>query len=209
MSETGTKERILDVAEALFGDSGFAGTSLRALTARAGVNLAAVHYHFGSKEALLQAVVERRVAPVNQQRRELLAKLEQSSDEDLTVEGILEAFLAPALGLGEQEGSLRRILGRMYGEPAELVGPIIEQQFGDLARRFAEVLSRALPDVPPAEVRARFEFTVGTMVHVISGNSEITHRVLGLAPPSVQETVRQMVAFLAAGMRAPVPGSGA
>ena len=63
-----TKERILDSAEKLFADAGFDGTSLRGITAGAGVNLAAVHYYFGSKEALVQAVLARRLEPINRRR---------------------------------------------------------------------------------------------------------------------------------------------
>ena len=73
MSATDTKQRILDVAEQMFADQGFAGTSLRSIIAAANVNLAAVHYHFKSKEALLEAVVLRRLGPLNQQRLDLQA----------------------------------------------------------------------------------------------------------------------------------------
>jgi AcrR family transcriptional regulator len=69
-----TKERILDAAERLFAAHGFAGTSLRAVTKEAGVNLAAVHYHFGTKEDLLRAVLSRIVIPVNRERLEMLRR---------------------------------------------------------------------------------------------------------------------------------------
>src|SRR5262252_5809342 len=72
-----TKDRILDAAEALFMEHGFEATSLRSITAAAGVNLAAVNYHFGSKEELFQAVLTRRLDPMNQERIELLEALER------------------------------------------------------------------------------------------------------------------------------------
>src|SRR5438067_208004 len=75
----GTKSRILDAAERLFLEHGFEATSLRQLTAAAGVNLAAVNYHFGSKEELFQAVLTRRLDPVNQERIDLLTKLEREA----------------------------------------------------------------------------------------------------------------------------------
>src|ERR1700752_5110069 len=74
-----TKGRILDAAEALFIEHGFEATSLRAITASARVNLAAVNYHFGSKEELFQAVLTRRLDPMNQERVDLLTELEQGA----------------------------------------------------------------------------------------------------------------------------------
>src|SRR3981081_4013505 len=76
VASAGTKTRILDAAELLFMEHGFEATSLRQLTSAAGVNLAAVNYHFGSKEELFQAVLTRRLDPMNQERIDLLDKLE-------------------------------------------------------------------------------------------------------------------------------------
>jgi len=194
---TGTKERILDAAEALFGESGFAATSLRALTGQAGVNLAPVHYHFGSKEALLGAVMERRVSPVNRERLAQLDALEARGSE-LSVEQILDAFLAPAINMDSKSG-IRAILSRLHSEPVEVVRRINERQFGALARRFAAALSRALPGLSEDEVGARFELVVGSMLYVIGGMSEAS--VFRTEPASDRETLERMVSFLAAGMR--------
>ena len=91
-----TKERILDVAERLFADFGFPVTSLRDITHEAGVNLAAVNYHFGSKQALLAAVLERRVRPINDRRLALLDELEKAAGSTSPeLEDILRAFLGP------------------------------------------------------------------------------------------------------------------
>src|SRR5437764_6402442 len=95
-----TKERILDVAEALFMEHGYEATSLRAITTAAEVNLAAVNYHFGSKEELFQAVLTRRLDPMNQQRLELLTRFEgEAAPKPLGCDRILSAPLIPALKL--------------------------------------------------------------------------------------------------------------
>ncbi len=95
-----TKLRILDAAEALFMERGFEATSLRAITAAAGVNLAAVNYHFGSKEELFQAVLTRRLDPMNQLRLELLTRLEsQARTSPISCKRILIALPIPALKL--------------------------------------------------------------------------------------------------------------
>ena len=96
-----TRQRILDAAEKLFARHGFESTSLRSIIASAGVNLAAIHYHFRSKEGLIGAVIERRFAPVNDERLRLLAEYESQADGRVPlVEEILEAFLAPMLRVG-------------------------------------------------------------------------------------------------------------
>src|SRR5512134_3507154 len=74
-----TRTRILDAAEELFMLHGFEGTSMRHLTSRAGVNLAAVNYHFGSKHALIEAVFRRRLDPMNAARIAELDRLEKSA----------------------------------------------------------------------------------------------------------------------------------
>jgi len=91
-----TKERILDAAERLFADHGFPATSMRDITQEAGVNLAAVNYHFGSKEALMIAVLDRSTAPVNRARLEQLDALEAAAgDAPVETEQIVRAFLTP------------------------------------------------------------------------------------------------------------------
>src|SRR6476659_7818141 len=93
-----TKARILDAAEMLFMEHGFEATSLRAITAAAAVNLAAVNYHFGSKEELFQSVLPRRLDPMNQRRLELLTRFEaEAAPKPLPCDRILSALLIPAL----------------------------------------------------------------------------------------------------------------
>src|ERR1044071_4696405 len=94
MSEKGdTKTRILDAAEKLFGMNGFDGTSLREITTEADVNLAAINYHFQSKDSLIDSIVARRPEPVNRRRFEML----NAAGPHPTVEQILAAFMAPVL----------------------------------------------------------------------------------------------------------------
>src|SRR5437762_13635541 len=89
-----TKTRILDAGEHLFMEHGFEATSLRQLTSAAGVNLAAVNYHFGSKEELFQAVLTRRLDPMNQERIQLLDRLErEAAGKAMSCEKILFAML--------------------------------------------------------------------------------------------------------------------
>src|SRR5213595_3553615 len=121
-----TKDRILDAAESLFMEHGFEATSLRSITAAADVNLAAVNYHFGSKEELFQAVLTRRLDPMNQARVALLDRFEgEAGDAPVSCERILSALLTPALALSrdpERGGkNFLRVLGRAYADPAPFI----------------------------------------------------------------------------------------
>jgi AcrR family transcriptional regulator len=202
-----TKERILDAAERLFAAHGFAGTSLRAVTKEAGVNLAAVHYHFGTKEDLLRAVLSRIVIPVNRERLEMLEQVEAAAGSDPpSLEGILEAFIAPDLrlirDLGERGVIIARFLGRSYTEPAEMVQALSREHYEDLGQRFMEAFARALPEVPQSELYFRFKLVLGVLTYFLADNDLTAGYAEDLS--DVEGTVGRLVAFLAAGLRAPV-----
>src|SRR3954471_22630083 len=91
-----TKQRILDSAERLFAAHGVEATSLRTIIGDAKVNLAAIHYHYHSKEELLDSVLMRRIEPVNRERLEML----NACGESPSLEAVLEAFIAPAMRVG-------------------------------------------------------------------------------------------------------------
>jgi AcrR family transcriptional regulator len=208
MSGAETRERILDAAERHFAVHGFAGTSMRAVTKEAGVNLAAVHYHFGTKEDLLRVVLDRVVAPVNRERLEMLGRIEdEARGGPPSVEGILEAYLAPGLrsvrDLGERGVVITRFLGRSYTEPAELVRALTWEQFAGMAQRFTEALGRALPQIPQGELHWRFILVVGVMTSIQAHAGRTG--VYAEDHSDVDGMVRRLVAFLAPGLRAPVP----
>jgi AcrR family transcriptional regulator len=203
-----TKERILDAAERLFAAHGFAGTSLRAVTKEAGVNLAAVHYHFGTKEDLLRAVLSRIVVPVNRERLRLLGQVEAAAGSDPpSLEGILEAFIAPDLrlirDLGERGVIITRFLGRSYTEPAEMVQALSREHYEELGQRFMEVFARALPELGQAELYFRFKLVLGVLTYILADTDPTGGYAEDLS--DIDGTVRRLVAFLAAGLRAPVP----
>ncbi|MDP6980305.1 MAG: TetR/AcrR family transcriptional regulator [Myxococcota bacterium] len=161
-----TKTRILDAAEALFIEQGFVATSLRAITSRAGVNLAAAHYHFGSKEGLLGAAFHRRVEPLNATRLEALdALLAEGHPPD--ARELMRAFLEPLAGV-DPESPMPRLVGRLFGEPDAVARPLLEREFSEVAARFFAALREALPDQSPEVIRWRFYFVVGAMIHLLA-----------------------------------------
>ena len=207
-----TKEKILDAAEQLFADHGFAATSLRAITAGADVNLAAVNYHFGSKDSLIQDVFERRLAPLNRERLELLDRLEsEAGDEAPSLEGIVEAFVGPALRMGRDPDrggpAMMRLLGHIYSEPGERIEEQLHGQFEEVGERFTTALGRALPELSPAEVFWRLMFIVGSMLHTMAMCEHLSHLLGDKFGESTDadSILRHMVPFLVAGLQAPPP----
>lgn len=204
-----TKERILDAAERLFSKQGYAATSLRSIIADAGVNLAAVHYHFHSKEALLEAVILRRSIPANQERLALLDKCErEAGGRPPALEKVIEAFLAPTFRMARDPASggmvFMRLLGRIHAE-GDMLSRIVLSHFGDALGRFAIAMRRALPDLPPGELYWRLNFAIGALGQALRGGSRDLGLITDLSVASDSEiALEQLVTFLSAGFRAPV-----
>jgi AcrR family transcriptional regulator len=200
-----TKGRILDAAERLMGTEGL-DVPLRAITAEAGVNLAAVNYHFQSKDALLDAIIARRFEPVNRRRLELLDRLERESpDGPLPLEPVLNAFFRPVFESGNDISHLRPLIGRIYSAPTEFLNRVYARHLTEVVRRFVAALQRALPDLPSKELFWRLHFGVGMMVHILNWASilpVVTNGMVDVADS--QQTTDRVVAFASAGFRAPV-----
>jgi AcrR family transcriptional regulator len=205
-----TKERILDTAERLFSKQGYSATSLRGIIAEADVNLAAVHYHFHSKEALLEAVILRRWLPANRDRLAMLNVCEQEAGEDApALEKVIEAFVAPTFRMARDPSSggmvFMELLGRLHAE-GDLLPKILTSQFGEVLERFGLALRRALPDLPPEELVWRLHFAIGALAQTLRGGSKDLQAISDLSLCFNSEAaLERLVAFLSAGFRAPVP----
>jgi AcrR family transcriptional regulator len=206
--QASTKDRVLDVAERLFAEKGFAQTSLRDITAEAGVNLSAVNYHFQSKDHLIAAVFDRRVGPVNEKRLALLEDLERrAAGQPIVIEDLLRAVLEPVLRLiATPEGACAaNLMGRAHTEPGDVFERLFTGQFSSVTTRFMSAARRSLPDLPDIEVFWRIQFAVGAMSHVIAGQRLIQLVSGGLCDTTdVDGMLERLIAFIAAGCRAPV-----
>jgi AcrR family transcriptional regulator len=207
-----TKQRILDAAEALFAERGYNGTSLRDITATAAVNLAAVNYHFNSKEALIQAVFRRKLGPLNRQRLEMLDALEAAAGRHaVPLEEWVRIFVGPALRLlsRPQPGgvSFGMLLGRMYSSPAPPVQRLFVEEMKELVGRFAAALRRILPELPPEEVFWRMFFGIGAMAHTLVASWALKTLSEGRAEAAdIEGTIDRLTTFLVGGLKASQPG---
>ncbi len=203
-----TKTRILDAAERLFVEHGFEATSLRQLTAAAGVNLAAVNYHFGSKEELFQAVLTRRLDPMNQERIELLQKLEREAPgKALSCEKVLFAMLIPALRLARDERrggkNFLRLLGRAYADPAPFIRHFLSQQYAGMIGRYKEAFLRALPQLSRQELTWRLHFVMGALSYTLAGTDALKLFAQVTETDNDELLLQRLAPFLVAGLKAP------
>lgn len=205
------KLRILDAAEALFAEQGFAHVSVRHIADAAKANVAAINYHFGSKEQLFEALFARRVIPVNRERLALLRRArEQAKDGKPALRDVVDAFIRPPMELGDttshgQRGLvMTRFLSRMLAMPKEHI--FLEAYYGEVRSAFIGVLSEILPDASSETVLWRYHLMVGALIYALAGPQRM------LRPPGGEPTnprhwdvdaaIEQVVRFCEAGLAA-------
>ena len=208
MPRIDTKTRILDASEQLFAGRGVSGTSIRAITAKAKVNLAAIHYHFGSKESVLESVLSRRLIPLNAERLTLLEEYERRSKNNVVaLPKIIEALVGPALRVSRDPkkggGLFMKLLGRLVLEPDEKIQSLLTNQFRTVLERFMPALKKALPGLEAADFYWRLHFLVGAMAHTMADSERIQTVSGGICnPDDTEDTIKRLVSFIVAGMEA-------
>ncbi|MFQ5350554.1 MAG: TetR/AcrR family transcriptional regulator [Thermoanaerobaculia bacterium] len=209
---TDTKTSLLDAGEQLFAEFGINGASMRAITRAAGANLAAVHYHFGSKAGLVRAVFRRRLEPLNRERIEQLDEL-AATGRERDIEGIVEAFVGPPLRMIDSEPGGRafaQLLARAVQEPGAGSRELVLEQFRGVIERFSAALHQALPSLSRQEVLWRLHFMVGSLSFT-AGLGFLVERFAGAPSPADDpaSVIARLVSFLTGGMeRPPTPPGG-
>ncbi len=198
-----TRSRILDVAENLFGERGLDRVSIRDITRKADVNLAAINYHFGSKEDLIAAVIERRVVPVNEARLAALDRVEKAAKTP-KLEDILEAFIRPAIPSSAEDATggaaFSKLFGRCLSEPSPEVEALLKKQFEPLADRMHAMLKRSLPRLSRSEIFWRMKFTYGALHHWLLTRDKF--RPAWVENADAEAQIQKLISFAAAGFRA-------
>ena len=202
-SSTETKEQILDVAECAIAENGYAGTTLRNVVGKANVNLAAVHYHFGSKEDLFKAVMARISGPVVSAQLAALAAL-METDEPLTVEAILRAYLEPALNCvtrcGEAHPLRGQFIGRSRTEP-EPVQSIAAEQFQPSTEKFLDALQRALPDQSRSQLIWKLDLVVASLIRSLAQAGKPDTLLATRNPEGLEQALSKLISFLTPGLQ--------
>ncbi|WP_367873845.1 TetR/AcrR family transcriptional regulator [Luteolibacter sp. Populi] len=206
-SKVATKQRLIEAAEALFADEGFDRVSVRDITNKAAANVAAVNYHFGSREGLVAVVMARYTNPVTEERMARLEALERrAGGKPVAVEEILDAFIRPfATQVRRSELSEKlffKLMGRMFGQQGCQLPPMVETLFITMVQRYHKALSKALPGLPADEIWWRMHLMSGSMIHTMA-HAEIVQRFSGgdAGNPTMEQLLSRFIRFSAAGMK--------
>lgn len=200
------KERIFAAAEKLFTEQGYAATSMRMIASAAGVPLASINYHFGSKRDLMESVYQR-VLGADGTRSGYLAKLEREAVEaPLSVTRIVETFVESTLRLSRKDtvsgAVFKQLIGRAYFEPGD---DFIPEEYVRIMDWYRKALMRALPALPEDELLRRMYFFVGIVAYVMAGR-DVMHLLGRCSPPArndPESLLRALVPFIVGGLEAP------
>ncbi|MBY6063393.1 TetR/AcrR family transcriptional regulator [Pseudidiomarina sediminum] len=201
-----TQDKLLNAAEALFAEQGFEQTSLRQITTEANVNLASVNYHFGSKKALIQAVMARYLDVfMPKLQTELMALAERNQFNTREVFDCFRGPLAELRGVHEQGSTLfLSLLGFAYAEIQGHLRRYIMEQFGEVIALLLDTLHQANPKLSPADMFWRLHFVLGATVFAqVSGPAlrEIAAADFG-EDVAADQVVERLIPFIAGGVDA-------
>ncbi len=197
MGSQNTREKVLDTAERLFAENGFDSTTMRHLVSKAGVNLAAIHYHFGSKQVLLDEVILRRQIPIDEKRLSNLKELENRAKNDaIGLEALIEALIDPLLECSRDLPNGRHwlvLLMRLRMESRELPnsGRELHQE---MFRRYVDAFSQELPQLPSEELAYRVYFLAGSVAHALVDTKSLP--ALGYGMAKIHDNADNLRSFL-------------
>jgi AcrR family transcriptional regulator len=202
-----SKRRLLEAAEQLFAERGFEAVSVRDVTKLAKANVAAINYHFGSRDGLIALVVTLRITPVNEERMLRLDALEKKwPGKAMPLEEVIEAYARPLIAAARRGGLSEhlscRLLGWIFSIPPESLPQAIEDQIRNLSTRFTRALAKSLPSTSAEDLAWRFHFVCGSMVHMLL-HQETLHLLSNGASgnPTMEVLLGRFIRFAAAGLR--------
>lgn len=205
--ESGSKRKLLEAAEQLFATKGFDAVSVRDVTQLAGTNVAAVNYHFGSRDGLLLLVMMRYMTPVSEERLVRLEALEGKwLGKSAPIEEIIDAFVRPLVTqVRKSELSERlffKLMGRIFTQQIDGLPGQVEEQFRVVFDRFYRSFARSLPTIAPEDLAWRVHFMVGGMIHMLSDQDVFRKISAGVSgSPTMELVISRFVRYAAAGLR--------
>lgn len=211
MAQSDTVDRILDAAEVLFAERGFSETSLRMITSKANVNLAAVNYHFGSKNALIQAVFSRFLSPFAKSLEAELQKVsEKHTEKPIDIETLLGIVTSCIVRVPTQSKTgvsvFMRLLGLAYTQSQGHLRKYLEEEYSRAFKMFMKHMREATPQLSPVDRFWRIQFMLGTTAFTMSSIEALSDIIENemQVHSSTEEVVKRLVPFLAAGLQAPL-----
>jgi AcrR family transcriptional regulator len=207
MKNNDTKTKILDVAEKLFAEIGIHATSIRQIVKEAGVNVASLHYHFGSKEAVIHQIITRRLQPINEQKVKRLDQLEEKyNGKPPDFEDVLRAFIEPHIQMHKMNAAKVKILMKLMvqiEDDAHRLEVMKDPVFMNTFNRYLTTLHEILPHLSMAELVWRFKFMIFSMHAIMVQHPIPANTGMETKPESIDQLLKYVITFLKAGLLAP------
>lgn len=203
-----TRKSIIKAAEKIYAQSGFRAMTLRDVTSDAGVNLASVNYHFGSKSDLMREVIRRNIEPINQERLARLdALISQHRPAPVPLSGLFDALFRP-LFEHAAKSRLPQLVGRILTEPADFMRSLHKEFFAELSARFLAELHRSCPRLSEEELQYRFFLSTSTMIGSVIEQVRLENISHGkLNGQNTDLLVQQLTSFVVSGFEQADPPS--
>ncbi len=201
-------ERILDVAEELFGRVGYGGATTRAIASRARVNVGQLHYYFESKRAIFEAVVARHGKEVTERRRQLLQEAQARHSRGIVpLEVLVDALVRPLLMAEPRAGGRRTSMqmhARLFTDPDDIASMVRADIYDETNALYVDAIRRALPKIPAKTLYWRYYFMMGAYVWTLLQPGRLEAISQGRCDPADMEAaIREIVPFVCAGLAAP------
>jgi len=201
------RSQIIDVAEILFAEHGYALTSTRDIAAQAGVRQSMISYYFKSKRGLYEAVIKHRAMALSEQRIRNLHTLLKKHDGHPPLQTLIRAFLLPQFSLlhsGPRGIAYVRLQARLHNEPEELSVRLRREIYDESVAHYLEALEKTLPGVDPADIHWRMMFMTGVCLYTLSGQGRLEELSGGrFREDNIDEMIARLSNFLVHGMQAP------
>jgi len=204
-----TVNSLLDVAEVLFAEYGFAGTTVRDISAKANINQALINYHFKSKQGLFKAIFERRAKELVEDRLNLLDQARKKAQgQAIPLRELIYAFVFPPLRIASDSVGGRafvKLQARLHNEPKELSEELRSTYYDKVSLEFVDELHKTLPHLSMETIAWRLIFVMGLYIYVASntGRLEVISRNR-CAGERLDQALPEILAFCESGFLAPV-----
>ncbi|MGE0667616.1 MAG: TetR/AcrR family transcriptional regulator [Sphingomonadales bacterium] len=187
------KEEIIAAADEILARAGASAATVRAITARAGVNTASINYHFGSRDGLFVVICGRRMQPANQ---EILRTLEQLEERGAPPDAadIFRPLVETAFHIWVDDDVLKALRSLLFTSP-ETADKLNITTMSEVYDRMRAALMRACPHLSPQQVRQRFAFSIGAIMNQVYSRDAHLHGIYG------DSSAEELVDFIAAGFR--------
>lgn len=211
------RERIISAARDVFIEQGFDLATVREITLRANVNVAAINYYFGSKDELISEVLNIMMEPYTNARVAALEDCEASASPAIpSLEDVAEALVRPMVQFSRDADGARpltRLILQIRSRPREVTTRFFVRRVDPAVFRFIDAFGRAVPHLTRTEVFWRYNFSIGAVMQVLIDSDHATYRLKQLSgglcnTDDDEEIIAQLVAFVCAGFTAPAAKKG-